>query len=78
MIDIDQAYKAELEELKLAICDWPESGEDFGNQAFGVFRLWMRLAGYLSEDENETIAAMRGYALDLMRFGSAMQRKAGF
>lgn len=78
MIDIDQAYKAELEELKLAICDCPESGEDFGNQAFGVFRLWMRLAGYLSEDENETISAMREYALGLMRFGSAMQRKAGF
>lgn len=78
MIDIDQAYKAELEELKQAICEWPESGEDFGNQAFGAFRLWMRLAGYLSEDENETIAAFREYALDLMRFGSAMQRKAGF
>lgn len=78
MIDIDQAYKAELEELKHAICDFPESGEDFGSQAFGAFRLWMRLAGYLSEDENDTIAAMREYALGLMRFGAAMQRKAGF
>jgi len=78
MIDIDQAYKLEIEELKLAICDSPESGEDFGEQAFGAFRLWMRLAGYLSEDENETIAAMREYALDVSRFGAAMQRKAGF
>lgn len=76
MMDIDQAYKAELEEIKLNICDQPESGESFGEQAFGAFRLWMRLAGYLSDDENETIATFGEYANGVLRFGVAMQRKA--
>lgn len=75
-MDIDNAFKAELAELKNDIIDWPESGEDFGEQAFGVFRLWMRMAGYLSDDENDTIAVMREYALEVSRFGSAMQKKA--
>lgn len=75
-MDIDNAFKAELAELKNDIIDNPEFGEDFGEQAFGVFRLWMRMAGYLSYDENDTIAAMREYALGVSRFGSAMQKKA--
>ncbi len=77
MIDIDQAFKAEIEELKLAICDDPANGEEYGAQSFGVFRLWYRLAGYVDE-ENQTIAAMREYAFGAMRFGSAMKKKAGF
>lgn len=77
MIDIDQACKAEIEALKLASCDLPECGEEFGDQAFGAFRLWMRLAGYLPHEDNETIAAMREYAEGARRFGAAMQRKAG-
>lgn len=75
-MDIDNAFKAELAELKDDIICWPECGEDFGEQAFGVFRLWMRMAGYLSDDENDTIAAMREHALEVSRFGSAMQKKA--
>jgi len=75
-MDIDNAFKAELAELKNDIICWPEFGEDFGEQAFGAFRLWMRMAGYLSDDENDTIAAMREYAFGVSRFGSAMQKKA--
>lgn len=75
-MDIDSAFKAELAELKDDIICWPEFGEDFGEQAFGAFRLWMRMAGYLSDDENDTIAAMREHALEVSRFGSAMQKKA--
>lgn len=75
-MDIDNAFKAELAELKNDIIDCPEIGEDFGEQAFGAFRLWMRMAGYFSDDENDTIAAMREYALEVSRFGSAMQKKA--
>ena len=75
-MDIDIAFKAELAELKNDIIDNPECGEDLGEQAFGVFRLWMRMAGYLSDDENDTIAAMREYACGVSRFGSAMYKKA--
>lgn len=74
-MDIDRAYKEELAELKNDIIAYPFVGEKFGEQAFGVFRLWMRMAGYCSEDENDTIAAMREYALDVSRFGDAMQKK---
>ena len=74
-MDIDRAFKEELAELKNDIIDHPWLGEELGEQAFGVFRLWMRMAGYLSEDENETIAAMREYACGVSRFGDAMQKK---
>lgn len=76
MIDIDLACKAEIEQLKIAICDFPECGKDYGAQAFGVFRLWMRLAGYLDDDENTAIKEMREYAEGVGRFGALMQKKA--
>lgn len=75
-MDIDIAFKAELAELKNDIIDNPECGDELGEQAFGVFRLWMRMAGYLSDDENDTIADMREYAFEVSRFGSAMYKKA--
>lgn len=75
-MDIDNAYLAELSELRNDIYKNPESGEDLGEQAFGVFRLWMRMAGYLSDDENETIAIMREHAFGVSRFGSDMYAKA--
>lgn len=74
-MDIDNAFKAELAELKNDIIKFPYCGEDLGEQAFGVFRLWMRMAGYLADDENDTIAAMREYACEVSRFGSAMYEK---
>lgn len=75
-MDIDRAFKEELAQLKNDIIDQPCSGEDLGEQAFGAFRLWMRMAGYFSDDENDTIADMREYALGVSRFGSAMYKKA--
>ena len=66
MIDIDLACKAEIDELIKASIDFPEEWEDCGSQAFGVFRLWYRLAGYVDE-ENATIAAMRNYAMSIWR-----------
>jgi len=75
-MDIDNAYLAEISELRNDIYKNPESGEELGEQALGVFRLWMRVAGYLSDDENDTIASMREYAFDVLRFGSDMYAKA--
>lgn len=66
MIDIDLACKAEIDELITAAIDQPECWDDFGSQAFGVFRLWYRLSGFVDE-ENGTIAAMRRYAESIWR-----------
>lgn len=75
-MDIDTAYKAELSELKDEIIRSPEIGQEIGEQAYGAFKLWMRLAGYLRDDENETIATMRLLADGVSRFGYAKQAKA--
>ena len=77
MIDIDNAFKAEIADLKETIVQIPELGEEYANQAWGAFGLWLRLAGYLPQDENSYIADMREYVEELQRFGSAMQKKAG-
>jgi len=74
MINVDLACKAELEYLKTAICDFPEQGEEFANQAFGVFGLWCRLHGWC-ETENTEVKAMREYLDGIIRFGEAMQKK---
>ena len=66
MHDIDLACKEEINELITAAIDFPEDWEEFGSQAFGVFRLWYRLSGYVDE-ENSTIAAMRDYAETIWR-----------
>lgn len=66
MIDIDLACKAEIDELITAAIDFPEQMDDYGSQAFGVFRLWYRLSGYVDE-ENSSIAAMRRYSETIWR-----------
>ena len=77
-MDIDNAYKAELSEIRDDISANPESGEEFGAMAFGAFRLWLRAAGYLGDDENDTIAYMRGLSERVMRYGYETQKAAGF
>lgn len=75
MINIDLACKAELESLKIAICDIPELGNEYGCQAYGVFGLWCRLRGW-TDTENNEVKAMREYMLGIARFGEAMEKKA--
>lgn len=58
---IDMATKQEVDKLRTASIDIPELKDEYINQGFGIFALWMNLSGYLDDDENSTIAAMRDY-----------------
>jgi len=61
MKNLDNAVKQEIAILKKAALDLPECHDEYVNQGFGVFTLWLNLSGYLPEDENETIAKMRDF-----------------
>ncbi len=65
MKDIDAAVRQEIERLKGAIAALPELRDEYINQGYGVFALWLNLAGYADDDENETIAAMRDLSTKL-------------
>lgn len=58
---IHMATKQEADRLRTASIDFPELKDEFINQGYGVFSLWMNLAGYTEDEENRTIAAMRDY-----------------
>jgi len=58
---IDMATKQEADRLRNASIDIPELKDEYINQGFGIFALWMNLSGYTDDDENSTIAAMRDY-----------------
>ena len=75
MMDIDEAAKQCIRDIKLSICQFPECGQEYGAQAFGVFNLWLKLVGYRDDDENEIIAVMREYCLRAVRYGSSEQKK---
>ena len=50
--------------LKEAAKQLPELAGDYQEQAFGVFALWMNLAGYHDDDENKEIAQMREFCTE--------------
>ena len=59
MKDLDIAVKQEIDRLKDAASMLPELRDEYVNQGYGVFALWLNLAGYSDDDENATIATMR-------------------
>lgn len=61
MTRLNNAVAQEIARLKEAAKQLPELAEDYQEQAFGVFALWMNLAGHQDDDENEEIAQMRDF-----------------
>lgn len=58
------AVAEEIQELKEAAMQLPELADEYINQGWGVFRMWMNLSGYKADDENEEIAKMRDFCTD--------------
>jgi len=61
MKNLETAVFNEIMRLKRAAQEFPELKGEFVNMGFGVFSLWMNLAGYKVYDENQEIAEMRDY-----------------
>lgn len=59
MKDLYLAVKQEIDQLKDAAAMLPELRDEYVNQGYGVFALWLNLAGYADGEENATIATMR-------------------
>jgi len=61
MTNLTNAVIRQIEALQASAAQIPECAEEYQNMAWGVFGLWMDLAGYQPTDENEQIAMMRDY-----------------
>lgn len=58
------AVKEEIEALKASAKQVPECADEYQNMAWGVFGLWLNLAGYEPTDENDEIARMRDFCTE--------------
>jgi len=65
MKTLETAVFNEIMRLKRAAQVFPEQKDEFENMGFGVFGLWMNLAGYKEDDQNQEIAEMRDYCTRL-------------
>lgn len=61
MKPLDTAVRQEIERLKAAAQAAPECRDEYINQGFGVFALWMNLSGYDDDNESPEIAEMRDF-----------------
>jgi len=64
MTRLNNAVAQEIARLKEASKQLPELAGVYQEQAFGVFALWMNLAGYHDDDENKEIAQMREFCTE--------------
>lgn len=58
---LTEAVKKQIEDMKEYSVDAPF--ENYWDQGFGIFCLWLDLAGYEVDEENDKIAAMREYCI---------------
>lgn len=61
MNNLKAAVARQIQALKDSALQVPECADEYQNMAWGVFGLWMNLAGYEPMDENEEIAQMRDF-----------------
>lgn len=64
MKNLNNAVKRQIAALKESATQMPECADEYQNMAWGVFGLWMDLAGYEPMDENEEIANMRNFCTE--------------
>lgn len=77
MKDVDQAFRQCLADLKSAMNQVPELATDYAEQAWGVFGMWLCVAGYLQDDENDTIADMRKQFEKLGDYALHLEKNCG-
>jgi len=65
MKNLETAVFNEIMRLKRAAKEIPEMADEYANQGFGIFALWLNLKGYKDNDENQEIAEMRDYCTRL-------------
>lgn len=61
MDNLKAGVARQIQALKDSAIQVPECADDYQNMAWGVFGLWMDLAGYKPMDENDEIATMRDF-----------------
>lgn len=64
MTRLNNAVAQQIADLKKSAEILPELADEYQNQAWGVFGIWMNLAGYKADEENEEIAQMREFCTE--------------
>lgn len=64
MEKLKAAVARQIQALKASANQVPECAADYENMAWGVFGLWLDLAGYRPTDENDEIAQMREFCTE--------------
>lgn len=64
MDNLKNAVARQIQALKDSAAQVPECADEYQNMAWGVFGLWLDLAGYQPMDENDEIAAMRDFCTE--------------